>query len=139
MHRRPPQVPEAAWRALETWPWPGNVRELENFLQRALILSPGPELALPELSAPDRRGSTPAAGGGHPPAPGEAHRTAPPPAAPPGRFDDEVKSLLERALRASAGRVYGPRGAAARLGLKPTTLQGKMRRYRVSRPDGGGP
>ncbi len=55
---------------------------------------------------------------------------------PPGRFDDEVRGLLERALSASGGRVYGRGGAAARLGLKPTTLQGKMRRYRVSRTGG---
>ena len=44
MHRRPPHVSEDVWRALEAHDWPGNIRELENFLQRALILSPGPEL-----------------------------------------------------------------------------------------------
>lgn len=122
MHRRAPQVPESAWRALESWPWPGNVRELENFVQRALILSPGPVLQLPELSPADRPG---------PAAPGAG--------AAPGRFDDEVRELIERALRAAAGRVYGPGGAAALLGLKPTTLQGKMRRYRVSRRGAGTP
>jgi formate hydrogenlyase transcriptional activator len=40
MHRKPPAISEAAWRALEANDWPGNVRELENFVQRALILSP---------------------------------------------------------------------------------------------------
>jgi formate hydrogenlyase transcriptional activator len=106
------------------------VRELENFLQRALIFSPGPELALPELSSAERREAP-----SPPRAPGQAHPPAPA-LAPPGRFDDEVRALLERALSASGGRVYGPGGAAARLGLKPTTLQGKMRRYRVARPGG---
>ncbi|HET6921786.1 MAG TPA: sigma 54-interacting transcriptional regulator, partial [Anaeromyxobacteraceae bacterium] len=127
MHRRPPQVPEAAWRALEARPWPGNVRELENFLQRALIFSPGPELVLSEPAAADRGDASPSP---HPPAPALA---------PPGRFDDEVRALLERALRAAGGRVYGRGGAAALLGLKPTTLQGKMRRYRAARhdPEGG--
>jgi formate hydrogenlyase transcriptional activator len=115
MHRKPPQVPEAAWRALETHPWPGNVRELENFLQRALILSTGPQLALPELPAPAGRGPSPAAPG----------------AAEPGRFDDAVRALIERALSTCGGRVYGAGGAAALLGLKPTTLQGKMRRYGI--------
>jgi formate hydrogenlyase transcriptional activator len=119
MHRKPPRVPDEAWRALEAHDWPGNVRELENFLQRALILSPGPALALPEELA--TRGS-----------PGPA----PAPAAladcgAPGRFDDEVRDLIERALAACGGRVYGPGGAAALLGLKPTTLQGKMRKYGV--------
>jgi formate hydrogenlyase transcriptional activator len=122
MHRKPPLVPESAWRALETWPWPGNVRELENFVQRALILSPGPVLQPPELSPLERRGA---------PTPGAAGA--------PGLFDDEVRALIGRALRAAGGRVYGAGGAAALLGLKPTTLQGKMRRYRVPRPGGAVP
>jgi formate hydrogenlyase transcriptional activator len=115
MHRRAPAVPEAVCRALEAAPWPGNVRELENLLQRALILSPGPELALPEpLLAGD----------------GVAARAAAPEAAP-GPWDDEVRALIVRALAACGGKVYGKAGAAALLGLKPTTLQGKMRKYGV--------
>jgi formate hydrogenlyase transcriptional activator len=114
MNRRPPQVSEDVWRALEAYPWPGNVRELENFLQRALILSPGAELSLPELPG------------------GPARAAAPEPAAAaPGRFDDEVRILIERALTHTSGRVYGPSGAAALLGLRPTTLQGKMKKYGV--------
>jgi formate hydrogenlyase transcriptional activator len=117
MHRRPPSVSEDVWRALEAQEWPGNVRELENFLQRALILSPGAELTLPDL-------------------PGGAARPAPAPAAevPPGRFDAEVRALIERALAHAGGRVYGPSGAAALLGLRPTTLQGKMKKYGVEAP-----
>jgi formate hydrogenlyase transcriptional activator len=117
MHRKPPQVSEATWRALESHPWPGNVRELENALQRALILSPGPELQVPDLPAAAR--PAPAAG----------------PAGVPGHFDDEMRALLERALQATGGRIYGPEGAAALLGLKPTTLQGKLRRFGVRRGD----
>jgi formate hydrogenlyase transcriptional activator len=116
MHRKPPAVPEAVWAALERHPWPGNIRELENYLQRALILSPGPELQLPE-----------------PPVAPTADRAAQPPSAgPPGRFADEVRTLIERALAACGGRVYGPQGAATLLGLKPTTLQGKMRKYGIT-------
>ncbi len=117
MHRRPPRVSEDVWRALEEHDWPGNVRELENFVQRALILSPGAELALPELPP----------GVGRPPPP-DASRA---PAAP-GRFDDEVRQLIERALAHASGRVYGPNGAAAMLGLRPTTLQGKMKKYGIA-------
>jgi formate hydrogenlyase transcriptional activator len=117
MNRRPPRVPEDVWRALESHDWPGNVRELENFLQRALILSPGPELALPEL--PGSFGRRPAA------------VVAPEPAPVPRRFEDEVRGLIERALDHAGGRVYGPTGAAALLGLRPTTLQGKMKKYGV--------
>ncbi|HET9554748.1 MAG TPA: sigma 54-interacting transcriptional regulator [Anaeromyxobacteraceae bacterium] len=119
MHRRPPEVPDAFWRALEANPWPGNVRELENFVQRALILSPGPVLELPEpLRAPGL--------------PAPAALAAP--AGPPGTFEEEVRSIIERALDAAGGRVYGPHGAAALLGLKPTTLQGKMKKYGVGEP-----
>jgi len=119
MHRRPPRVGEDVWRALEAHPWPGNVRELENFLQRALILSPGQELALPDLPVgPARQAAALLA------AADEA----------PGKFDDEVRRLIERALSHASGRVYGPNGAAALLGLKPTTLQGKMKKYGVGTP-----
>ncbi len=113
MHRRPPQVGDEVWAALEAHDWPGNVRELENLMERALILSPGPALTLPAL---------PAAG---------AARARRKPEGRPATFDAEVRSLLERALEACGGRVYGPSGAAALLGLRPTTLQGKLRKYRV--------
>ena len=118
MNRRPPEVPEAFWSALAAHHWPGNVRELENYVQRALILSPGPVLELP----------------GPPGDGGLAAPRAPVPAT--GSFDEEVRALLERVLHATGGKVYGPDGAAARLGLKPTTLQGKMRRYGVNVPRG---
>jgi formate hydrogenlyase transcriptional activator len=116
MHRRPPRVPEEALRALEAHDWPGNVRELENFLQRALILSPGAELALPPLRT------------AAPPAP-----FPDPTAAAPGRFEDEVRALIRRALAHAEGRVYGQGGAAELLGLPPTTLQGKMRKYGIGK------
>ncbi len=116
MHRRPPRVAEDVWRALEAYDWPGNVRELENFLQRALILSPGPDLVLPELPSSSIRAAAPATAAPH----------------PPGKFDEEVRALIERALWHAGGRVYGPSGAAALLGLRPTTLQGKMKKYGVS-------
>jgi formate hydrogenlyase transcriptional activator len=115
MHRRPPRVGDEVWRALEAHAWPGNVRELENFLQRTLILSPGPELQLPELPTPAVRLP-------------EATSTG---ATPPGPFEDEVRGLIERALSHTGGRVYGPGGAAAMLKLRPTTLQGKMKRYGI--------
>jgi formate hydrogenlyase transcriptional activator len=116
MHRRPPRVGEDAWRALEAHDWPGNVRELENFVQRALILSPGPELSLPDLPARLAPDGVPAAAE----------------SATPGTFEEEVRALIERALSHAGGRVYGPGGAASLLGLRPTTLQGKMKKYGVA-------
>jgi formate hydrogenlyase transcriptional activator len=114
MHRRPPSIPDRFWQVVESHPWPGNVRELENYVQRALILSPGPELEPP---APLSLGQKAPAGAA--------------PAGPPGAFDDEVKALLERALAACGGRIYGAGGAAVLLGMAPTTLQGKLKRYGV--------
>ena len=111
MHRRPPRIPEGGWRMLESYSWPGNVRELENYLERALILSPHGELTLPPLVV----------------APPSA--TLSEPAVAP--FDDAVRDLLRRALRQTGGKIYGDDGAARLLGLKPTTLQGKLRKYDV--------
>jgi len=120
MHRRPPEVPEAFWKALAAHPWPGNVRELENFVQRALILSPGPALELP--------------------GPLGAGVLAPAAPRPVGTFEEEARAVIERALVEAGGRVYGPNGAAALLGLKPTTLQGKMKKYGIGevRPPSNG-
>jgi formate hydrogenlyase transcriptional activator len=121
LNRRPPRVPEAGLRALEAHPWPGNVRELENLLERALILSPGDVLTFPDLDP-----STP-----------PALPAGPTPLAEVLPFDAAMRVLLEQALAASGGRIYGPQGAAARLGLKPTTLQGKLKRYGVATRDAG--
>jgi formate hydrogenlyase transcriptional activator len=124
MGRRPPEVPDAFWAALRQHAWPGNVRELENLVQRALVLSPGELLELPGPlgGEPLRVSSVPAAT--------DAEERA------LGSFDHEVRGVIERALEACGGRVYGPHGAAALLGLKPSTLQGKMKRYGV--PEGRG-
>ncbi|HSM91866.1 MAG TPA: sigma 54-interacting transcriptional regulator, partial [Anaeromyxobacteraceae bacterium] len=124
MGRPPPEVPEPLWATLRGHAWPGNVRELENLVQRALILSPGPVLELPgPLGEPERQ---PPAGAASP----EVEERA------LGTFEEEVRAVIERALDGASGRVYGPHGAAARLGLKPSTLQGKMKRYGV--PEGRG-
>jgi formate hydrogenlyase transcriptional activator len=116
MHRRAPQVPEHLWPSLEAYSWPGNVRELENYLERALIMSPGPLL---RAAAPG------------------SEQTAPIPAAAAAalpRFDEAVRALLAQALEATGGRIYGPAGAAALLGLRPTTLQGKLRKHGLKPP-----
>jgi formate hydrogenlyase transcriptional activator len=108
MNRKPPVVADETIAALRAYPWPGNIRELENFLERALILSPPGELVLPDL--PGRRAQP------------RAVSSTP-------SFDDGVRQLLKRALDAAGGKIYGDDGAAALLGLKPTTLQGKLRRH----------
>ena len=89
--------------ALTRYHWPGNVRELENLIERAVILSPGPELCLPvaELKQPSE--------------------------VPPSvTLQAAEREHIVRVLRETNGVVGGPRGAAAQLGLKRTTLQSKM-------------
>ena len=66
------------------------------------------------------------------PAPAPSSPVAAAPQAVPRAFAEEVRQVLERALAACGGRVYGPQGSASLLGLKPTTLQGKLKKYRVA-------
>jgi len=116
--RQPPRFsPEVIDRLLRH-AWPGNVRELENLLERALILTPGREpLVLP---------------------PEFAISVSPHPASPTRdegvvRLDVALRQAIERALQASRGQIYGEQGAAALLGIKPTTLQSKMRKLGIAR------
>ncbi len=108
-----PCVKEDQWEALVRYDWPGNVRELENFIERAVILARGGELRLEHVA-------TQAAGdSGLLPIEGEIVR------------DDEMRRRermnLIAALAKTEGKIYGPGGAAALLGVKPTTLQSRLR------------
>src|SRR5262249_26744246 len=111
-----PAIPAPVLHTLQAWHWPGNVRELENVMERAVILSKGGSLQLPEQTL-QARVPPPAEGG----APQQTLR------------DIERESIL-RALRDSRGVIGGPSGAAARLGLKRTTLQSMMQKLGIRRP-----
>jgi formate hydrogenlyase transcriptional activator len=111
MNRRITSIPADAMQALNRYQWPGNIRELQNFIERAVIVSPGPTLQAPvrELKGPKNTPST-----------SKAITLA-----------DAESEAIERALRESDGRVGGPQGAAAKLGMKRTTLQAKMRKLGI--------
>jgi len=117
MNRRITTIPDDTIAALVRWHWPGNIRELENVIERAVILSSGPVLNVPP-------------GAIQPP---QAKPEAPSGASPSGLRDAERDAII-RALRESNGVVAGPNGAAARLGVKRTTLQSKMRKLGIRRP-----
>jgi PAS domain S-box-containing protein len=104
-------------QALTRWHWPGNVRELENLLERSVILSSGPELRVPlaELKA------------GHQLPDNDAKPTT------LTTLDEAERQAILAALRESHGIIAGPKGAAARLGMKRTTLNSKMRKLGISR------
>jgi formate hydrogenlyase transcriptional activator len=99
--------------ALVRYSWPGNVRELENLIERAVILSPGTVLRVPlaELQIP----------------------VAPPPDSV-ATLEQAEREHIRRALEASGWVLAGPRGAAALLGMKRTTLQSRMKKLGISRP-----
>ena len=107
-------IPPEALRALSKWPWPGNIRELENFIERSVILTKGPALNVPisELKLPSEASS-------------EA----------PLSLEHADREHILKVLREAKGVVGGPQGAAARLGLKRTTLNFKMRKLGISRQD----
>jgi formate hydrogenlyase transcriptional activator len=110
--RRFTHISETGIAALKQWQWPGNIRELENVIERAAIVSPGPELLIPtaDLQQPTRaRGRS-------------------------ATLRDAERDVILQALRESHGVVAGPSGAAARLGLNRTTLQSMMRRLGIRRP-----
>ncbi len=111
-------VPAEALAALVRYPWPGNVRELENFIERAVLLSPGTDLRVnaDDLRAPIQ-GLAPST---------QVARTL---------ADAERAHILEM-LEQSDWVLGGLRGAAARLGMKRTTLQSKMKKLGIERPGG---
>jgi formate hydrogenlyase transcriptional activator len=125
--RRPmTSIPASTMSALQEWHWPGNIRELENVLERAVILSPGPTLHVPVREA--KPSDEPAFAG--------AQEIQALPRAEPPRvaYQDGEREIILRTLRDTKGVVAGPEGAAARLGMKRTTLQSKMRKLGIKRP-----
>jgi formate hydrogenlyase transcriptional activator len=125
-------VPAEAMEALASYSWPGNIRELENFIERAVLLSPGKELRVPvsELK------SSPVAAGAV-----DDLSVAPGSLAPSASATSSISTLEDaerqhilRALRQTEWRIAGPRGAAVVLGMKRTTLQARMRKLGIRRP-----
>ena len=112
-------IPAEEMRALVRYQWPGNIRELQNLVERAVILSSGPVLAIPvpELER------TPAS---------MVPTAASAPSPDVITLEDAEREAILRALRNSGGRVSGQHGAATALGMKRTTLQARMRKLGIS-------
>ncbi|WP_158305910.1 sigma 54-interacting transcriptional regulator [Anaeromyxobacter sp. Fw109-5] len=112
-------IPDASMRALVGYHWPGNVRELQNVIERAVILTPGAvlELALAERAAGAREDRPDAA------AP-NGHRT----------LQEVEREHILGALQEAKWVIGGPNGAAARLGLRRTSLMYRMEKLGIARP-----
>jgi len=104
-------IPKEAMDALSRYSWPGNIRELQNLMERAALLSPGPSLRVPLAEILNDPGFS--AG---------------------NALEQAEREQILRALRESNWVVGGARGAAARLGLKRTSLAYKMQKLGISRP-----
>jgi len=104
-------IPTEIVAELERWYWPGNIRELQNFIERSVILTRGPILIAPIGELPVviaekfLNGTT---------------------------LEDVEREYILRTLRASHGVIAGSQGAAARLGMKRTTLQSKIQRLGIT-------
>ena len=120
MGKQVDSIPPQTMGAFQWYSWPGNIRELQNLVERAVILSrdgvlPNPlhkkqtELTIPSL-----------------------HRTRTFPSS--RTLEDSDRALILETLEQAGWIVGGPRGAAAKLGLKRTTLLAKMTRFGISRP-----
>jgi formate hydrogenlyase transcriptional activator len=112
MDRRIESISAEELDSLTRYHWPGNVRELENLIERAVILSPGPELRLPVAEFKQ---------------PSEAPSNL--------TLQTAEREHIVRVLEETNWVVGGPRGAATRLGLKRTTLQSKMRKLGIAPRD----
>jgi formate hydrogenlyase transcriptional activator len=106
MNRQIETIPEATMVALCAADWPGNLRELENFIERAVMLSPGSTLLAPVAELEPIHDDT--------------------------LYGAERRHII-RVLKDTRGVIGGPRGAAAKLGLKRTTLNSKLKKLNIER------
>jgi len=111
MNRKIKEVPAAAMEAFSRYCWPGNVRELQNFIERAVILSQGELLCAP-LSELEQM-----------PSPAQKSML--------GTLKDLEREQILHALREAGWVIGGPNGAAARLGMKRTTLAYRIRKLKI--------
>ena len=106
-------IPRESMTALQQYSWPGNIRELENFIERAVILSQTTDLEVPvsELKRPTTA----------------ADRAV-------VSLEDAERQHILKALHEARWVIGGQAGAAAKLGIKRTTLNSKMQKLGISRP-----
>jgi PAS domain S-box-containing protein len=117
-------VPRATLETLKRYPWPGNIRELRNVIERAMIVSQGPTLQV-EMPSPSAATFTP------PLSPNREEEVAAPPAGL--TLDETQRRHILAVLQKTNWRVSGKNGAAAILGLKPTTLESRMAKLGIRR------
>jgi formate hydrogenlyase transcriptional activator len=114
MNKNIDSIPTEIIRELERWHWPGNIRELENFIERSVILTPGAVFFAPMA---------------------ELHAVSPDRTRAGTTLQDVEREYILLTLRESGGVIAGAHGAAARLGMKRTTLQSRMQKLGITRKE----
>jgi len=110
MEKEIESVPASTMRKLANWHWPGNIRELENFIERSVILTHGSALHVPISELKNGSKTSPSA----------------------SIRDSSEREEILRVLKLVGGRVGGAEGAAARMGLKRTTLISRMQKFGIN-------
>src|SRR6202044_857763 len=110
-------VDKKTLRLLESYPWPGNIRELQNVIERSVILCESEIFSIdgswlpqqPLLAQPGNNTEL------------------------PQTLEAQEKNMIEAALKESRGRVFGPSGAATKLGIPRSTLESRIRSLRIDK------
>ncbi len=116
MAKRIRQIEKRTLELCERYQWPGNIRELQNIVERSVILCSGDTFSIDEAWL---SGQGPLRADGSDPL--------------PQTLQDQEKDMIEAALAKSRGKVAGPRGAAARLGIPPSTLESKIKQLGIEK------
>jgi len=114
MAKRIRRIDKSTLELCERYSWPGNIRELQNIVERSVILCNGDTFSIDEAWL---AGQSPLLRDGSSPL--------------PDTLQDQEKEMIEAALAKTKGRVAGPRGAAATLGIPPSTLESKIKQLKI--------
>jgi DNA-binding NtrC family response regulator len=113
-------VSQETLELLQSYAWPGNIRELQNVIERSVILSETEIFSIDESWLPQQPQPFPIAN------PNNQIEL-------PRRLEAQEKNIIEEALKASRGRVFGPTGAAAKLGIPRSTLESKIKSLKIDK------
>ena len=112
------QVNKKTLQLLQSYPWPGNIRELRNVIERSMIVCETDTFHIDENWLPRQPQPFPTA------EPKNQLEL-------PRRLEEQEKTIIEEALKESRGRIFGPKGAAAKLGIPRSTLESKIRSLKI--------
>jgi formate hydrogenlyase transcriptional activator len=116
MAKRIRRIEKHTLELCERYSWPGNIRELQNIVERSVILCSGDTFSIDEAWLSSQA----------PRLPDGSSRL-------PDSLEDQEREMIEAALAKSNGRVAGPRGAAAKLGIPPSTLESKIKQLKIEK------